>query len=297
MEYPAPERRDYELSDGTISAWHFGQSRNPLKVVFLHANGFNGLSYRRVLEPLGVHAVALDLRGHGFSDLPTKPSRLKSWNVFRDDICDFFERYVKSPVIVSGHSYGAVSGILAAKNLGDKMSGYVGFDPVLMPRLARLYSVMPMGRASMKKRLPIARNAGKRRREFDSQQAAFEKYKGRGAFKGVPDEILNDYLSGGLEPGLDGGVQLSCDPLWEQAIFCAQGHKSFKALRHLPRHRRLIFAGKASPTPKPCRDRAAKILGTESVDYAENGEHLFPLHNPEMATEALREMINHVSLS
>jgi len=79
-----PVRESYALKDGSLSAVHFGRRANPLKLVLLHANGFNAMSYRQVLEPLGVHALAIDLRGHGLSTLPADPDRLSTWRTFRD---------------------------------------------------------------------------------------------------------------------------------------------------------------------------------------------------------------------
>jgi pimeloyl-ACP methyl ester carboxylesterase len=181
------------------------------------------------LEPLGVHAVALDLRGHGMSELPTDVAALKNWHIFRDDVAEFFDRYIDSPVVLAGHSYGSVTGVLAMPKIKDQVSGYVGFDPVLVPAPFRAFNRLPGGRAFMKARMPIARNAGRRRSQFESFEAAFNRYQNRGAFRGFSDEALRDYLTGGLIA--DGeGVKLACDPLWEQAIFTAQGHNVFKAM-------------------------------------------------------------------
>jgi len=85
-EDPTPERKFYELRDGRMSAVHFGDTSNPAQLVMLNANGFNGYSYKTIIEPLGVHAIALDMRGHGMSELPTDVAALKNWDVFRDDI-------------------------------------------------------------------------------------------------------------------------------------------------------------------------------------------------------------------
>ena len=294
--YPAPVRKDYALTHGTLSAVHFGRTSNPLKLVFLHANGFNAMSYRAVLQPLGVHAVALDMRGHGFSELPADPEALANWHIFRDDIIDFFERYVERPVVLAGHSFGAVSGILAAGHLGAKCAGFVGFDPVMMPQPYRALSATKAGRNMMKKRLPIAAKAGRRRAEFGSAEAAFKNYKGRGAFKKVSDDIIKDYLTGGLIE-TKSGMRLACNPLWEQAIFCAQNQNSFKAARALPDHRKIIFAGKNSPTPFSMQARMKARLGRESVRSSSKLDHLFPLQNPQMSGKILEDMLKAVSLS
>ena len=99
--YPAPTRRSYELRDGQISGVHFGDVSQPVQLVMLNANGFNGYSYKTLLAPLGVHAIALDMRGHGMSELPTDSAALKNWHIFRDDVAEFFERYLDAPAVLA----------------------------------------------------------------------------------------------------------------------------------------------------------------------------------------------------
>ncbi len=290
MQTSAPTRRDYDLPDGTLSAVHFGRESSPLKLVFIHANGFNAMSYRALLQPLGIHAVALDMRGHGFSKLPAIPDDLTSWHIFRDDILAFFDSYVDRPVVLAGHSFGAVSAILAAEGLGDKCAGFVGFDPVMVPQPFRALSATTAGRNMMKKRIPIAAKAGRRRAEFKSAKDAFENYQGRGAFKKASDAVICDYLSGGLIETKD-GVRLACDPLWEQAVFCAQNQNSFKAAKRLPALRKIIFAGKNSPTPFSMQARMKARLGRDNVKSSSKLDHLFPLQNPDFAREILSEVL------
>ena len=290
MQTSAPTRRDYDLPDGTLSAVHFGRESSPLKLVFIHANGFNAMSYRALLQPLGIHAAALDMRGHGFSKLPAIPDDLTSWHIFRDDILAFFDSYVDRPVVLAGHSFGAVSAILAAEGLGDKCAGFVGFDPVMVPQPFRALSATTAGRNMMKKRIPIAAKAGRRRAEFKSAKDAFENYQGRGAFKKASDAVICDYLSGGLIETKD-GVRLACDPLWEQAVFCAQNQNSFKAAKRLPALRKIIFAGKNSPTPFSMQARMKARLGHDNVKSSSKLDHLFPLQNPDFAREILSEVL------
>lgn len=286
-------RKFYDLPDGQMSALHFGDVTAPVRLIFLHANGFNGLSYKTVLSGLGVHAVAFDLRGHGMSELPADPAALRDWHIFRDDILHVMDTAITGRVVVAGHSYGAVTGILLAPFLKDRMVGYVGFDPVTIPQPVRAISKTAWGSAYLKKRLTIARNAGRRKSRFDSLQAAFERYQNRGAFRGFTDEALRDYLTGGLVPDVKGGVKLACDPLWEQAIFTAQGHNLFKAARGLPRGNSAItFASKYGAVSYPASRRAlARHIGKDNVVLRKDFAHMFPLHDPDFARAQLEAAI------
>ena len=286
------QRRSYDLSDGQISALHFGNVSQPVQIVLCHANGFNARSYRVLLESLGVHAVALDLRGHGQSQLPTDPHSLASWDIFADDIAQFFERYVERPVVLAGHSYGAVSGILSLPRTRHKVRGYVGFDPVLVPWLFRVAARTAPGRSYMKKRIPIARKAGTRTREFASVEAAFERYSGRGAFKGMPDAVLRDYLIGGLKPDGDRMV-LACAPEWEQAIFVAQSHNLWPCIPLLPDNSRIVFAGARGKVSTAGQRKAmARKQPAISVEFEAERAHLFALSDPDFAADVLRSVLN-----
>lgn len=286
------QRVSITLPDGDMSALRFGDSGAPLRLVFCHANGFNAQSYRAIIEPLGIAALALDLRGHGRTALPTPVSDLPNWQIFAADIARVFDQCVDGPVVLAGHSYGAVSAILALPQIAHHLSGYVGFDPVLVPWLFRTIAATRRGRAYMKRRIPIARKAGQRRADFDSHEAAFERYQGRGAFKGVPDPVLRNYLEGGLSPTDEGRVRLACDPAWEQAIFVAQSHDLFEQVPRLPDNSRLIFAGaRGRVSTRSQRGTLQRLQPRISVEFEPERAHLFPLHDPDFAGRVLQSVL------
>ncbi len=290
-------RKSYDLEQGTISALHFGDVDAPVRLLFLHANGFNAQTYRAVLAPLGVHCVALDLLGHGQTALPYNPDSLKNWYGLRDDVVAFVKAEMPDEFVLGGHSLGACVGILCAPYLKGQLKGYVGFDPVTMPIWMRPFNYIPGWTSMMRDRLPIAAGAGRRRSTFENLEHAFTRYQGRGAFKNFPDQVLRDYLEGGLKLTNE-GVELACDPKWEQAIYAAQGHNLFKAARDLPKdNSRIIYAGKGAPHTPTSRERMRGILGKSNVERHMNFHHMFPLNNPDFATEALRLAIAHSNLS
>ena len=276
------KRQNYPLRDGTLSALHFGDTSTPARLVLLHANGFNAQSYRAILEPLGVHAIAFDMRGHGHSRGLPQPANISNWHIFRDDCVEFFERYLPGltdgRVVLAGHSFGAATAVLAAPFVKNRLSRYAGFDPVMIPFIFRLTSILPSGRAYMKKRVPIIRNAGRRKSEFESQETAFARWQGRGAFKNIADEVLRDYISSGLLKREDGIWELACAPKWEQAIFTAQWHNPFKAARALPDNSKLIFAGGRFPvSTRGSRAALKKAQPNIDVEFKAELGHLFPL--------------------
>ena len=107
---------------GGMGRLDWGDPDRPVDLVFLHATGFNALTYRTLLAPLGdrFHAVALDLRGHGSSTLPTDPKRHPSWRIYADDVAGFL-RTLDRPVVMAGHSMGATTALLTAERAPDRV--------------------------------------------------------------------------------------------------------------------------------------------------------------------------------
>lgn len=278
------------MPDGRLSALHFNADKGVPRLIFAHANGFNGLAYRRILNPLGVHAIALDLRGHGFSELPTNPQTLRNWHIFADDIVTFFRRHIEAPVLLAGHSYGGTSSILAAPDLNEKITGLIAFDPPTLPAFARFMSSLSLNRALIKRLSPLIRNTGRRRHLFESREQALERYKGRGIFKHVSDDILSDYLDGGLIE-TDKGVKLACDPAWEQAIFMSHNHDIFTAARSLPENCKVIYAEHSPVSRTSSRASMQKII-SERYAYEAGLYHLFPFHEPEIAITYLKAALS-----
>ena len=100
-----------------MAALEFGNPAGKLAAVWLHATGFNAMTYQSILAPLGlrtkVHAV--DLRGHGRSTLPAKPGSMKSWKRHRDDVIAFLDRESPTrPIVLAGQSMGATVALLVA---------------------------------------------------------------------------------------------------------------------------------------------------------------------------------------
>lgn len=276
-------RKFHDVPGGQVSAVHFGNIDGPLDMVFLHATGFNGQAYNALLSPLaeelGVHIAAIDMRGHGMTALPANPETLENWYILRDDICEFLDRYAKKPVVIAGHSCGAVVSFLVTEKSPASIGGLVSFDPVSMPLLPRLMLSTRRGRDSAKRKFVLARNAGKRRAVFESFDAVFDRYQGRGTFKGVPDETLRDYIHGGFK-ATKAGVELTCAPLWEQAIFVAQGHNIYKAAKQAPKNCKVVYAGKFSPSWPATRAKMRRMIGKENVEFYKERAHFFPFKTP-----------------
>ena len=272
---------------GDLSAMDLGGVGRPPSMIFVHANGFNARTYRTLLTPLAQDAriLAPDLRGHGLSTLSAPPKWRRSWHDLRDDLVALIDAVDAPPLVLAGHSMGAVTALLAAERRRDRVRAVVMMDPVILPRTAAFAMRIPiLGRAA--RRYSLAQNALRRRAHFDSREAAVQAYRGRGAFTGWPDRVLEDYVADGLRDGPD-GVELACSPAWEASNYAAQGHDARRALRGLHRPAMILKAERGST----CSLEPGELTGV-SVSTVSGGNHFFPMLCPEAARTSLTTALN-----
>src|SRR5438876_6866262 len=100
---------------GEMAYLDFGPSSRPVDVLFLHANGFNALTYRSILTPLAgeMRIIAADQRGHGTSTLATVTEGRTDWYEFRDDLLALLAALDLTNVVLTGHSMGGTASNLA----------------------------------------------------------------------------------------------------------------------------------------------------------------------------------------
>lgn len=273
-------RHHLALDQGNIS-YLAGGKFGAMRLLFLHATGFNAQTYRVLLAPLCAEfdIRVVDARGHGLTTLHADPAEQTSWYSYADDLSRFVDVWSGPPVILCGHSMGGTVGLLKAARMPDRVRGLVMLDPPIAPRDA----------VPAIQEFPLAISARKRRQHFGSKAEMFSAYHRRGAFKSWPDEVLHDYIDGGTRQASDGGVELTCAPAWEAATFTGQTHDSWRAIRNLTAPALLMRAEHESPT----RISSVDELHTENpqidVRTVSGASHFFPMDMPDLVRSALIE--------
>jgi len=283
-----PRRRMIRLPDGEMAALEFGVEDRPVDVVFLHANGFNALTYRSILAPLAatLRILAVDQRGHGLSRLPADPAKLGSWKLYREDLLSLLDTLDGARPVLAGHSMGGTVSLLAAGKRPEATRGLVLFDPVIFPRLAALGAQLPWAARRIGRRTAIAEAAERRRAVFDSAEAAFSAYKGRGAFKTWTDIQLADYVASAFRPRPEGGVELTCAPAWEAASFAGHAHDPWRALARV-RSQILAFKAERNSTCRASADALKRTNRRAAVSIVSGTSHFLPMERPDVVREAL----------
>lgn len=254
------------------------------RLLFAHANGFPGMSYRSLLAPLHERfdIYPVDRLGH-HPDYPVG----SNWLALRDELLEQAAG-AGEPVIGVGHSMGGVLMAMAAERAPERFRCIVMLDPPLMLGLDA-WSMKVAKRFGLIDRVTPAGKSQGRRASWPNREAMANHLRRRGLFRRFTPEALLDYVEGGTRLRADGSAELCYDPAIETEIF-----------RHLPDHlsrlpRRLqvpfgVLVGSDSDliTPRRRRRLAAHGMALELVP----GTHMFPMEHPEETRQALLALLD-----
>ena len=149
------------MVDPALAHRSWGDPQRPVDLIFVHANGFSGLTYQGLLQPLQAdwRVLAPDLRGHGRTPLPTQAENRANWNDMRDDLVALLRSLEGPPVVLAGHSMGATLALLAAAQAPERVRSLVMLEPGILtpaagrsdgdaaPRRLAAGAAAPLGRA------------------------------------------------------------------------------------------------------------------------------------------------------
>ncbi len=286
-------RTNKPVPGGTMAAVHFGPRSEPVKMVYLHANGFNGLTYRCLLEPLciqeGAHVLALDLRGHGLTDLPIEDERGAKHTNLAKDLSAYLQAHIDNPVVLAGHSLGANTAIIAAGMVPDKVAKVLAFDPIVLPLSVRAFMATRLGRSFLRKYYPFAKAAGRRRDQFASRDIVYSRYHGRGPFKHFPGDVLRDYIHDGFTDH-EGKVRLACRPKWEQLGYVSQAQNMKRRIANLPAGSHVLITDFVKQN-EGWMKRARQVNPDLRIDYYPKKDHFFPVIEQDMCRAALSDIL------
>jgi pimeloyl-ACP methyl ester carboxylesterase len=100
-------------------------------LVFLHGLSGSCHAYDEAFEVYGPdwHIYALDLRGHGKSGKPETGYTIPD---YAGDVLEFLRRHVGEPVVLAGHSTGALTTLAVAASAPDTVRAIIANDPPLL---------------------------------------------------------------------------------------------------------------------------------------------------------------------
>ncbi len=267
-----------------MAAFEFGPADRAVDLIFLHANGFNALTYRAILAPLAARRriLAIDQRGHGATTLAADPAGRANWHDFRDDLLALLAVLDVEGVALAGHSMGGTSSLLAAAEAPARVRRLVLLEPVILPP----GPPMATGEASVLHG-SLIEGAQRRRRVFPDRAAALDAYLGRGAFASWPAEMVADFVAGGFRDLPSGEAMLACDPAWEASSYASHGHDPWEAFRRSRCPIDILRAEHGSTCRVDGRIEELTASGRIAIETVPGTTHFLPMERLDVAREAL----------
>lgn len=257
-------------TDGVRVAVHDHGGPGPA-VLFLHATGFHGRCWDPVIAALtsDVRAIAIDLRGHGDSEMPDGTEI--AWPAFADDVLAVVDALeLGGGLLAAGHSMGGATIVLTELARPGTFARAFGFEPILVPESPGIFT----GDSN-----PIAEGARRRREVFDSHDAVFERYSSRPPFSMVDPTALRCYIDHGFRPQEDGTVILKCRGEVEASVFDSSRTGVFDRLDGVATEYTVVGGGDGGPPARIARP-AAEALPNGRFIAADDLTHFGPLEDP-----------------
>ncbi len=197
----------------TVTDW--GHANDPRPILFMsHATGMHGHAWIPTVVALGqrFRCIAIDQRAQGDSTVPSTGDL--SWSGVADDVeaaLDARGLLGRPDVYGLGHSQGGFAVLEVERRRPGTFAGLFLYEPIVLP------NTNPAERAAAD--ATMASFTKRRRRTFESFEAAFHNFQGKGAFAHIDDDVLRTYVYWGFVELADGSITLKCDPEHEANLY------------------------------------------------------------------------------
>jgi pimeloyl-ACP methyl ester carboxylesterase len=207
---PSPGPAEQIVFDGTDGLTLRGEvwGTGPIQLTFVHGAGMAVPAYRAAFAALSSRARvhALNARGHGGSGVPPG----MSYESARADMRKYVRERLSPPVILAGHSFGALLSMALAAESPEIVSGLLLLDPLVPWR--RNETWLPAGQGSDQALIASTRA---RRDEWPSRAEAEAWLRSRGSYRAWSDPAFRAFCETALVDQSDGSVRLACPPRME----------------------------------------------------------------------------------
>jgi pimeloyl-ACP methyl ester carboxylesterase len=271
------------------------QAAEPARtIVFSHANGFPAGTYRVLLQAwrdAGFRVIALEKFGHDAA----YPVR-SNWRPTRDELIAFIDREAAGErVHMVGHSLGGILSFLVACKRPDMAASVVLIDSPLISGW-RAHGLQVFKATGLVRRVSPGKVSQHRRWQWPSAQAAHAHFAGKAMFRRWDAQVLQDYISSGVEPdpqGPEGSVRLAFRREVETRFYNTLPHHFDRLMhRHAPCCPVHFVGGTQSAEMRQAGMEATRRLVKERLQLIE-GTHLFPMERPVETVQAVLRAIGH----
>lgn len=253
---------------------------------FSHANGFPAGSYTQMLAHFKPkYAIGcIERIGHN----PKYPVT-NNWTYLPQELIDYCEQHYHQPVILMGHSLGAVISFIVAAKRPDLVKALVMIDAPI-PTLAQNLVLKLAKRVGFIDHITPAARTENRRTHWANKEEALEYFDGKRLMHKFDPLCLRDYIENGTHQAPQGGVELCFSHAIEMQIYRGLPdniwHKKPLACPSA------IFAGAKSEVFWQANARRMQKLGMQ-LDWTDAG-HMFPLEQPKATADKIKRFLDNL---
>ena len=265
-------------------------------VLLVHGTGFVAEVWEDVARTLALNHVvyAFDRRGHGASHKPE--AHQYHFLDFAQDACAVIETLRLSGLFGVGHSSGGTDLLLAAKLLPNHFSRLFVIEPTVMNPAPSTSDGGKLSVGSME----FIQQMRRRRAEFPSSTAAFQRLRTSPTFANWSEPALWTYLQYGFEHLQNGTIRLLCKPDIEAAMMVPiceaieqiyvgdRRGNPFSWLSEIKCPVRIATTEQSAAVHKEMVARALALIPTTSRWNFDGVGHCIPQEAPELLIEALQ---------
>ncbi len=250
-------------------------------VVMLHATGFLPWLWHPIARELAgpYRVIAPYFCDHRSFD-PEEGGL--SWLVIAEDLAVFMRRLGLEGPLVVGHSMGATVASIAEALHGPLAARMVLIEPIFLP--SQFYAM-----DLTVEQHPLASKSVRRRNRWNGEEEARDYLSGKPLFSRWDREMLDLYLRHGMTETADGGLELSCHPKREAALFMGGMAVDPWELLAKVSCPVLLMEGEESENRLVVDlRRAAAVMPDAELEVVEGAGHLIPMEKPREVLSILR---------
>ncbi|WP_436775284.1 alpha/beta fold hydrolase [Yinghuangia sp. YIM S09857] len=255
-----------------------GAESDRVTAVLAHATGFHGRVWEATARRLpGVDCHALDLRGHGDTEMPEGYDF--PWAAFGDDVLTVVDGLgadaTRRGLVGIGHSCGAAALVLAEASRPGTFDSLWLYEPAAFPPPA----------AGEVQSNPLVEPTKRRRPTFPDRAEAARNYASKPPMDAFDPEVLAAYVDHGFADAGD-HVRLKCRPLDEAQVYVSSLVADIYAAMAEVRCPVVVVQGVESPSGR--YDRLTEQFPDARLESHPDLSHFGPLTHPERIAASIR---------
>ncbi len=272
-----------------MKIYEFNHAPGKPLVNLAYANGFLPQTYTRALQPLfdDYHVVSTQNRAM-WDTRP--PESLKSWRELGDDLLTLLDTLTDQPVIGIGHSFGGIATLYATIKCPERFSRLILIDPTLLPSRT-LWMVRVARWLGWEDRFPLVQGALRRRRTWDSVDAAYQSFRPKPFFARWPDDVLRAYAESISAPDPSGGVRLVYAPEWEAQFYRKIATDVWQLSQQIAQPT-LVIRGELTDTfTAASAEKFQRLNPRARIVTVQGAGHLIPQEQPEQVGKLIADFV------